>query len=306
MAIPAGPMVFPSVVEDTGRPTFTYTDPEGTVWDLSSIDPGIGRFTRPGVQGWGATQYTLTLDKLPRGGVSVRGIRAEEGRLTWPLNVYGETHLEWLRRYRALRNAFLMTVWRNQPGVITVTRPDGSARQIDVLYEDGFQGEGNDDDVLFASPVLTLLCPDSYWRDVTPVILRREFQGGNTSFFAPYPTVSGGQILGDTTLTNDGDVQAWPSWTITGPATSITATNYTTGQTFTLSTTLTPGELVTITTKRPTVRGPAGQSLINALNWPAAYLWGLVPRANSVNFGVAGADIGTAIELSFFPRYEGA
>lgn len=306
MAIPAGPLVFPSIVDDTGRPTFTYTDPAGTVWDLSSTVPDVGRFTLPGIQGWGATQYVLTLDKLPRGGVSVRGIHAEEGRLTWPVHIYGETHLEWLEHYRALKRAFLMTLWRNTTGVLTVTRPDGSARQIDVMYEDGFGGEGGDQDVLSASPVLTLMCPDGYWRDVTPVRYERVFQPGNSSFFDPYPTVTSGQILGETFLGNDGDVDAWPSWTITGPATAITATNYTTGLTFTLTVTLAPGELVTITTRRPTVRGPSGESLINALNWPAAYLWGLPPGTNHVNLNVAGADAGTAIELTFYPRYEGA
>lgn len=307
MAIPAGPLVFPAPVDDVGKPTFLYLDPEGTTWDLGNIDPDLGWFTVPGIKGWGATNYTLTTDKMPRGGVSIRNIHAEEGRLTWPLHVYGETHLEWLQRYRALKRAFLLTVWRNTTGLLRVTRPGtGGAREIEVMYESGLEGEGGDDDWLSSNPVLTLLCPDAYWRSATPVEQERKFQAGATSFFSPYPSVGSAQILGDTVLTNPGDVDAWTEWTITGPATAITATNHTTRQTWTLTTTLAAGDLVTITTKRPTVRGPSNESLINSLNWPTAYLWGLVPGENSVTFDVAGADVGSAIKVTFYPRFEGA
>jgi hypothetical protein len=113
-------------------------------------------------------------------------------------------------------------------------------------------------------------------------------------------------VLGITPIDNPGEVDAWPVWTITGPATVITATNVSTGQSFVLTKTLAAGELVTITTQRPTVRGPLGENLVNALNWPSCYLWPLIPGTNQVNFAVAGASTGTAIELSFYPRWAGA
>lgn len=286
-------------------PTFTYTDPSGTVWDLLAIDPDLGYFTKPGVAGWGATKYTLTTDKRPRGGVNIRAVYAEEARLTWPLHIFGDTHLQWLQTYRALKRAFTMTVHRNQVGVLRVTRPNGAAREIEIMYESGLEGEGGNDDWLSSNPVLTLMCPEGYWRDTQPVVVPRSFQAG-TSFLAPFPTVSQAQVLGDSIINNPGDVDAWPEWTITGPADLVTATNQTTGQTWTLTKTIAAGELIKITTQRPTVRGPAGENLINGLNWPSAYLWGLVPGDNDVNFGVAGAATGTAIELVFYPRYEGA
>jgi hypothetical protein len=282
-----------------------YTDPTGTVWDLTDLDPDLGWFTTPGVSGWGATAYTLTVDKLPRGGVNIRAIRSEEGRLTWPLHIYSDSsHVEFVQRYRAIKQAFLMTAQRNQPGVLRVTRPDLSAREIDVIYEDGLRGEPGEN-WMSANPVLTLMCPDGYWRDITAIEENREYQPG-VSFLAPFPQVSAGQVLGQSAINNPGDVIAWPEWTIDGPATVITAETETIGQSFILTQTIAAGETITITTKQPAVRGPVGQNLINQLNWPDAQLWGLLPGDNNVNFTVAGAGPGTKITLSFYPRYDGA
>jgi hypothetical protein len=294
-----------AITDGVGAMAAQYTDPDGTVWDLTDIGPDVGWFTPPGVAGWGATAYTPTVDKLPRGGVNVRSIRSEEGRLTWPLHIYSDSsHLEFIQRYRAIKQAFLATAQRNQPGVLRVTRPDGTAREIEVIYEDGLRGETGEN-WMSANPVLTLMAPDGYWRDTAAVVENREYLPG-TSFLAPFPQVSAGQVLGQSSVNNPGDVTAWPVWTINGPATVVTAANQTTGQSFVLTQAIAAGETITVTTKQPAVRGPVGQNLVNQLNWPDAYLWGLLPGDNDVNFAVAGASTGTKITLSFYPRYDGA
>jgi hypothetical protein len=151
---------------------------------------------------------------------------------------------------------------------------------------------------------VTLFAPDGYWRDVTEQVISRGYSPG-ASYLAPYPRVSSGQVFGDQAITNDGDIEAWPTWTVVGPLEQFTATNLTTGQTFTLTTSLAAGQTVTITTLRPTVRGPNGDNLAGGLNWPQAYLWPLLPGDNRVSFAAAGADVGTAINLAFHPRFEG-
>ncbi len=291
-------------VDQVGNMLATFTDPDGTVWQLTDTAHESGWFTTFGVGGWGARPYEFTLDPLPRGGDSVRFIRAEPARLTWPLHIWGETHLEFVQRYRALRRAFLMTVHRGQSGTLRVSRPDGTAREIDVFYEEGWGGEPGEN-WLYANPVLTLLAPDGYWRDVQQTTVYREFAAGSP-YLNPYRTVTSSQVLGDTTIVNPGEVPAWPEWTITGPASAIEATNNTTGQTFTITYTLTAGQSITITTLQPTVRGPVGENIASALNWPAAYLWPLLPGSNSVSFDVTGAGAGTTITLSYHARYEGA
>jgi hypothetical protein len=290
--------------EDVGTINATWTDPTGVVWPLSDISPDRGFFTTNAIAGWGAQPYEIVTDPMSRGGESVRFIRPQPARLTWPLHIWGDTHQQFVDRYRALRKAFLMTVHKRQPGTLTVARPDGSARAIDAFYQEGWTGEAGQN-WLSASPVVTLFCPDGAWRDVQQTVVTR-VAGNPSSFFTNFPAISVSQVLGATVVTNPGDVTAWPTWAITGPCTAVTATNATTGQTFTLTATLTAGQVATITTDRPTVRGPSGENLVGGLNWPAAFLWGLDPGDNSVTFTVAGATSDTQIQLSFYPRYEGS
>ncbi|MFG1872157.1 phage distal tail protein [Micromonospora arborensis] len=275
--------------------------------DLTAPHAEHGWFTRPEVAGWGAAPVTLVTDPLARGGVTVRHQRAEPRRLTWPLHVYGDTHLEFWQRYRTLTRHFVATKYRG-PGTLTVYRnEDGSARSIDCLYEDGFGGEANEN-VRHANPTLTLLCPDGYWRGTEPQIIRREHSDGDVDYLDPYPMVTSGQVLGESTVINDGDVETWPSWVITGPASQLVATNVTTGQSFTLAYGLAAGKqaTITITPERALVRGPSGENIVGNLDWPGASLWGLLPGRNDVNFEVSGSAPGTSVDLSFHPRYETA
>jgi hypothetical protein len=292
------------VIDDVGTITATWTDPTGTVWPLSDISDDVGWFTTPGPGGWNATTYEIVTDPLPRGGEQVRFIRAKPGSITWPIYIWGETHLEYVQRLRQIKKAFTMTLHRGLPGTLTVARPDGSARTIKAYYSAGLEGQGGEGH-LFSHEAITLYCPDGYWQDTSSITETRSYIPGS-DFLSPFPTISNSLALGETTITNPGDVQAWPYWTVTGPMSALTGTNVTMGYEFTLTYGLNAGEQVTITTDRPQVRGPAGQNLVSNLDWPTAYLWGLQPGDNDVIFNLSGSAVGSQIQLSFKPRYEGA
>lgn len=279
----------------------TWTDPDGNEWVLTNPD-GFNWLTTNGPAGWGAPPYEIITDPLARGGVNVRYVRADPARITWPLHIHGDTYLEFTQKYRQLRAAFLLTLHRNAPGVLTVQLPDASARQIELWYEEGFSGLSGEN-WLYANPVLTLLAPDPYWRDAADTVLPFTYSAGS-SFLAPYPQVSSAS-LGTTTITNVGEVNAYPVWTVTGPIVALTGTNTTTGQSFQITYTLGAGQTLTISSDPPTVTGPAGENLVSQLNWPEAYLWPLVPGDNLVTFSVSGADVGTAVQLAYRNRYEG-
>lgn len=291
-------------VEDVGTMVATWTDPEGVEWELSNTSPDLGWFTTSGPAGWGATQYEIVTDPLPRGGEDVRFIRAQPARIIWPLHIWGETYDQFRARYRSIKRAFTMTVHRGHMGTLRVARQDGTdAREIDCFYEEGFSGEAGEN-WLSANPAITLFCPDGYWRAVDAVTTVHSYVPG-VDYLDPFPQVSESLALGETVLANPGDVDAWPVWTITGPTTAVSATNITTGYSFTITYGLAAGETIVITTNRPTIRGPVGQNLVNALDWPTAYLWPLIPGDNDVIFNVTGGDTGTSVELTFHPRYEG-
>ncbi len=289
---------------DVGTISATWTSPSGQVLQLTNTADDLGWFTTFGVAGWGATPFEYVADAAAGGGEVVRFVRPNPARITWPLHVWGDTHLEFIQRYRELRRAIMMTAHRGSPGWLTVYRPDGTARKISAFYEDGFAGEPGQMNIS-ASPVLTLYCPEGAWLDVEESVLVRDYASGPANFFSPFPTVTNASVLGLSTVENLGDLKAWPTWTVQGPMTSLVATNLTTSQSFTLTQTLTAGQSVTITTDRPTVRDNADHNIIGSINWPSATLWGLETGENSVNFAVTGAGPGTSIRLAFYPRYEG-
>lgn len=292
------------VIEDVGTITATWTDPTGVVWPLSDPDDDIGWFTKNGPSGWHATTYEVVTDPLPRGGEQIRFIRSKPGTIVWPVYVWGETHLQYVQRHRQIRRAFTMTVHRGLPGTLAVARPDGTARTIKAYYSAGLEGEAGEG-WLYSTDAVTLFCPDGYWEDTDAITETRDYIPGS-DFLTPFPTISDSLALGETTISNPGDVHAWPSWTITGPMSALTGTNVTTGYEFVLTYGLAAGEQITITTDRPMVRGPAGENLASSLNWPAAYLWSLQPGDNDVIFNLSGSGVGSQIQLSFKPRYEGA
>ncbi|WP_405911371.1 phage tail family protein [Streptomyces longwoodensis] len=306
----------PVPLPEIGYATATYIDPTGTVWPLT--DEPLGWFTlADGVSGLGAATYELTTDAHPRGGARLRYAQPQPRAIVWPLYVYGDTHMEFITRWRQLVTAFTRTLregpdGKRTPGWLEIARPDGTRRRIAVFYQNGFEGRGTKGTgIVSDSAVITLWCEDPYWRDPVEVSVHRE-TGAGSSFFVPYPTVSSSQVLGSTIVENPGDVIVWPTWVVTGPASLITFTNSATGEAFALNPTavghgnLLAGERVTISTDPPSVRYQDGSNWVGALNWPAATLWGLAPGRNPVEFALTGSGPGSAVDLHFNPRYETA
>lgn len=286
---------------DPGRPEAVWIAPDGTEIQLTS-DREL-HFTLDSVTGWGAAPISLVADPHPRGGTRVRHIQPQPRTITWPLRIRATTHMELVAGWRDLATRFTQTR-RLGPGLLRIMRPDGTAREILAYYQAGFAGEPGQGHT-WDTAVLSLYCEDPYWRAVAPVSTLYS-NGATVSYLDPYLTVSPSSVLGATTAVNAGDVEAWPAWTIVGPASQVQATNSTTGEAFTLSATLLAGETATISTDPPTVRGPAGQNWTGNLDWPSAVLWALQPGLNNVDFTVSGAAAGTQITLSYTPRYETA
>lgn len=266
-----------------------------------------------GVSGLGAAPVTLTTDPLPRGGARIRHIQPQPRTIVWPIHVEADTHQEFINLWRAAGRAFTDTS-RYGPGILDIARPDGRRRQIKVFYQDGFEGLGQPGTGLnWDNAVITLFCEDPYFYDPVPVTVSRSFGGGAADYLAPYPSVSSSQVLGDTVLTNPGDVEAWPTWTITGPATLVTVTNDDTGEAFSVDPNATDiahgnlvaGETVVVATDPPSVRFGT-DNWAGSLNWPSAQLWGLPPGDSAVDFNLGGAGSGSSVTGQFYARYESA
>lgn len=291
----------------------TWIDPENVAWPLMTAK--LGWHSLDALAGvHGAVPVSITSDADPGGGATVRHIQPQPRLMTWALRIDGPGETDHRGRYRALARAFTLTR-RLGAGTITIARSDGTVRQIKAVYQDGFDPTPGDmSGWLYSTVVLTLYCPDPYWSDVDPTPFHAEVAADpDADYQDPLPTISSSTTLGDQTVNNPGDAEAWPGWVINGPATLITATNNRIGKTFTIDPNaagiahgdLVLGETVTITSKPPKVRGPDGSVWTAALGFPSnANLWWLEPGDNDVTLSITGAGDGSGIVGQFLARWE--
>jgi phage-related protein len=101
-------------------------------------------------------------------------------------------------------------------------------------------------------------------------------------------------------------VEAWPLWTIVGPAVNPTLTNNTTGKSIALTISLTVGQSLTIDT-RPgfkTITRENGSNQFSAAS-PASSLWSLARGLNTITLSVTGSSGASQLQLQYKQRYEG-
>ncbi|MFF4547251.1 phage tail protein [Streptomyces sp. NPDC001406] len=242
MPILAGPaeVVIPVLLPQVGFATAVFIDADGVTWPLTDTADDNGFFTlAEGVSGLGAAPRELTKDDHPRGGSRLRHVQPVSRTIVWPLHVFGATHMEFVTRWRQLASAFTGTVRLRQdgtriPGILEIARPDGTRRRIKVYYSEGFDGQGKQGTgIVSDAAILSLYCEDPFWYDSVAIGEHRGIDaGGTVDFLSPYPSISSSQVLGATSLTNPGEVTAWPTWTITGPGTAVTVTHSGTGESF--------------------------------------------------------------------------
>jgi hypothetical protein len=185
---------------------------------------------------------------------------------------------------------------RRTPGYLRVTRPDGTVRQL-MCYRRGPIGgdltKGNPSNTTF---VVSLRAPDPW-----PT--------------APTQTITiwtAADVASPVSALNDGQLDAYPIWTITGPTTSISVFNNTTGKPWSLVFSLAAGKTVTVDTRPPTVRTDIAirdSDLVN--RYPALYpgskVFGnwLPSGTNSLTITLAGYNSATRVQLAYLARYRG-
>lgn len=206
----------------------TWTGPDGSVWGLS--DPSTGVFlVRDGIVGLHLPPVERHVSESPGSyGSRFRGSRVQARPIEWLVHVYSDTDsVEWMERDRAFWGSFSF----NEPGTWEVQAPNGKARRIRCrLDSDGGYSFGHDPAGKgWATYPVNLIADEPFWRG-DPVsrewpgnpdegLLFNELDGGAPPFFISNSTSAGGAVM-----MNPGDVEAWPVWTVTGPAAGVTVT----------------------------------------------------------------------------------
>jgi hypothetical protein len=286
-------------------PTVTWTSPGGgtvlTMSDFGGNDWGIT--VLPGAVGFGMPEFNFYETSSPSfDGSIVRGVRASAREVSLPILLWGANRAQCLENFRGLIAAMNP---RNGAGTLTVTSPDGSSsRSIAAYYSGGLQGK--DDDVenglTYMTAVIVLHCPSPFWLG-DPSVTRLQVAYAGTFFpLLPVQLVAN-QLLGAVTLTNDGDAEAFPIYTVTGPVTNPAWTNSTNGTFLTLSSTLIAGDVVVVDTREGIKTVTKGATNLYGSLASGSSLAPLQPGDNVMSFTVSGATTATSVVISYQKRY---
>jgi len=195
-------------------------------------------------------------------------------------------------------------------GKIRVVSPIGDTREITCRVSGGIgidETLGGESGILSQRVTPSFRAYDPYWTDTADTVLTYTGGGVVATFFPFFPVaLSASEAIAVDVVTNTGTVDAWPVWTIVGPATDVVITNVTTGKAFavTFSPSLTNPQTVTIDT-RPgykTVTRENGTSLFSSLSATSQF-WPLIRGANSITVAMGGTTGSTSVRLAYRPRY---
>lgn len=300
------PNAIPSPIAVAGTPTYQYIDFAGTVHVLSDPET-IGVLV--GAKGLLMPAVSLIEQETPfLDGSRITGVRMPAREVDLPVLVQADTTA-------ALRTALRqMTGWLDPhrgDGTLRLTAPDGTQRDLFCRYAGGL--ESATDDSTQAGPnwwvvALTLRAADPYFYATLPTTYSFS-TAAPVPFFPIFPLhLSESSVISSARPNNTGDVEAWPIWTITGPATSVTLGNTTTGDSLTLNTALGVGDTIVIDTRpgrKSVVLTGAGGAQSNALGaiTPTSSLWPLAIGFNDLNITMSSSGASSLIRLDFSARF---
>lgn len=280
-----------------------WVDADGTA---TTIFPGSADAKLMfGVSGRFAPSMIFVLERVPlQPGQRFRSVQHGTAVVQLPVDFYGPSAV-------ALRASMRAWVYRLNPtrgtGRIRITAPGGDQRELVCSYSEGLDRAAEDamDVINRIRSVLTFVTEQPYWQDASDTVQSWTLLSSLATFFPFFPLrLSGSEVFADATVTNDGDVAAWPVWTIGGPGSSPILRNLTTGDMLSLPVTLLAGESVTIDTRpgAKTVTKQDGTSLFGSLA-AGSSLWPLAQGSNSIRIEMSGATSVSSVTLTWRRRW---
>ncbi|MCP3805370.1 phage tail family protein [Allokutzneria sp. A3M-2-11 16] len=279
-----------------GTESLVWIDPNGAMIPLDVEWAVSGRFAPPPV---------LVDEGVPeQPGARFREARHGVREFSLPLWITDSSPAALRARLRSMIAA--MDPVRGQ-GTIRLTSPTGDQREIYCRVSAGLELDetlGRTSGPLVQRAVPMFRAVDPYWYDIADTT--DPFESGDTATFFPFfpLRLSSSSVFAEATITNSGDVETWPVWTITGPGSAITLRNLTTGEYMTLTITLAAGESLTIDTRpgAKTVTKSDGTNQFPALS-SASSLWALARGANALRVEMSGTTAASRVVLSRRHRY---
>lgn len=279
-----------------------------TSWDLTA---GPKAWAAPGPAFYGsgpAAISTTVAAQLP--GERVRFARHTSRDVVLPINIIGTSQLDVETTLNALARSLDPT-----KGDVTlyVTRPDSSERGLRCRYIGGLEGLAMEwCGAMEIRGQIGLRAHDPFWfSDAVPFTFDAAsgsapvVTGWNAAIPWSDPMTPWNGYGGDTTIstvTNTGDVDTWPVYTVVGPC-DVTWINLTTGEQFELLGLLTGATLVIDTTPGTRTVKINGLSAYGRLS-PGSTLPRLAKGDNSIVVRLRdGNGLTTSAQMAYSPRW---
>jgi phage-related protein len=268
--------------------------PSGAATLLTQRQGGKGRWAPP---------VRMVTDKVfGQAGARVRSVNFDMGNVVVPVLLNTATTDDYRTLLRTMASSLNPLTG---PGLLrsTVTWASGTVevRELSCYYTAGMDVPEDYLDVGYASLLFT--APDPFWYGDNQTFA---WQSPPTivNWFPILPLQLGtSQVFKRATLSNAGDAEAWPVWSITGPTTGeLTLTNDITSDVFGLAYEIPASATVTIDTRpnAKTVTATVG-NLFPYLTSPA--LWPLVTGTNAVTMVIPGASGATTVAVTYRQCY---
>ncbi|MGE3267148.1 MAG: hypothetical protein AB7P40_00275 [Chloroflexota bacterium] len=296
----------PSVAASTGR--VAWVDPDNVAHSLD--DGETIRYTRGSV-GLGLPPLDIVRSEVPyQPGSRVRRVRTTERELTLPFLLQADAYAD-LRTQKQVMQRYL---WSSDAegddvryGYLRFTLVTGDTRQIRALYLEGLEGDTSQQYVTWEDIALTFLCPDGWFEDISDTVVTFTKGAAAVTWFGrpwfPF-TLLGSTLIDSVSVDNTGDLEAWPIWTLTGPANSPVFRNLTTGAILSIPYNVPAGGTLTIDT-RPGYRrvvDQTGNSRYGVI--PAgSTLWSLARGLNQISVSAGSTTTATALTMNYRRRY---
>lgn len=226
----------------TGFDAMTWTDWTGATFDL--FGSGDVMVMRDGLRGLNMPPYDRYTNESPAvPGSSYRGFRTKERTVFWPTMVRSTLSAD---DFLVADRALWQGMRPDQVGQWAVT-VRGVTRTLTLRYT------GDGDQVTNGDPVqrgwelygLNFVAEEPYWSG-DPVTALFSNATTTATFFDTSRTIGSSFTLSSASVSNTGDVPAFPVWTVYGPCTTATITIN--GQVIGVPITLTAGQRLTIDT----------------------------------------------------------
>ena len=261
--------------------------------------------TRTGATARMMPPVSLTTVRVPQAqGARFQGARHDERLVALPVVVPGPTAgRDELRRWARALDPI------KGEGTLTVVEGAYAGRQLVCAYEAGLD-DFTEEWPLLGLTTLAFHAADPYWQDANESSAVATL--GMTTYqwfpfagsWATQPLILGASdVFAVLTITNTGDVDAWPVVTILGPGVDVTLRNDSSGALLHITGNVAAGATVIIDTrpghKLVTIDG------VNAFGRLSddSTLWPLIPGANRVAIAIAAATVNTKATFAWRNRW---